>query len=380
MTWFVIDPQGYRYPIGEQGLSLGRAVDNDVVLNDTETSRHHASIEIHDEQAWLYDHESSNGVYVNGDRILGSYRLLSGDDIRLGTTILKATVITTPGPAPVAAPASPPPPPQLSTFYQILPAILAGAAIGMVGLALVVLFVVRPLVSVAGPLEPTPPSHSVYADALDSIAFLDTSVSGSSRSTVGTGIVVSENGRILTAYNAVYDPTTQRPYNRNSQVKVGLSTAGGGQSPNIWYIARVVRADKQRDLAILQIFASENGSPLPNSFRLRTAPLDQGLTLQPNEPIAVISYMGGNMEAQQASQSQTLGIGEGQVLGFVPDIALQAERGWVQSDIGLSTRNIGGMSLDQQGNVVGLYTGANNASGGSLLRPIEYAQPLLAGS
>ncbi len=99
-----------------------------------------------------------------------------------------------------------------------------------------------------------------------------------------------------------------------------------------------------------------------------------------DEPIAVISYMGGNMEAQQASLAQTLGIGEGQVLRFVPDVGLQAEQGWIQSDIGLSTRNIGGLGLDQQGNVVGLYTGSNSAGGSGLLRPIEYAQPLLAGS
>ena len=378
MTWFVIDPEGYRYPISHQGLSLGRAVDNDVVLNDTETSRHHASIQVHEEQACLYDLESSNGVFVNEGRISGPYRLQSGDVIRLGATILKASVITTPGLAPVAAPT---PPPQQSTFYHILPAILTGVAIGMVGLASVMLFVVRPLVyASSGPPNPTPLSHSIYADALDAIAFLSTPIGETGSAVIGTGVAVSETGRILTAYNAVYDPTTQRPYNRNSQVKVGLSTTGGGQSPNVWYMARVVRADKQRDIAILQIFARESGSPLPNSFQLRPAPLDQGLTLQVNEPIAVISYMGGIMEAQQTSQAQTLGIGEGQVLGFTPDIALQAERGWIQSDIGLSTRNIGGLGLDQQGNVVGLYTGANNASGGGLLRPVEYAQPLLVGS
>ncbi len=378
MTWFVIDPEGYRYPISQQGLSLGRAVDNDVVLNDTETSRHHASIQIHDNQAWLYDQSSSNGVFVNNRRISGPYRLQSGDVIRLGTTILTASLIATPGPAPVAAP---PPPSQPSTFYHILPAMLVGVAVGLVGLALVVLFVVRPLVYAAsGSPDTTPPGHSIYADALDSIAFLDTSIGGTGRSAIGTGVVVSENGRILTAYNAVYDPTTQRPYNRNSQVKVGLSTVGGGQPPNVWYTARVVRTDKERDIAILQIFARDDGSPLPNSFRLRPAPLGRGLTLQVDAPIAVISYMGGIMEAQQASQATTLGIGEGQVLGYAPDVAIQAEQGWIQSDIGLSTRNTGGLSLDQQGFVVGLYTGINSVSGGGLLRPIEYAQPLLAGS
>jgi len=376
MTWFVIDSEGYRYPISQPGLSLGRAVDNDVVLNDSETSRHHAAIKLQGEQAWLYDLDSSNGVYVNDRRISGPYPLQSGDVIRLGRTTLTASSITMPGPAPapVAAPASSAP----STFYQILPAMLVGVAIGLVGLALVLIFIVRPLVSSSAP--PESPPHSVYTNALYSIAFLNTAIGETGNAAVGTGVVLSENGRILTAYNAVYDPTTQRPYNRRSQVKVGFSTAGGGQPPNVWYMARVVRTDRQLDMAILQIFAREDGSPLPNSFRLRPAPLGKGSTLQTNSPLAVISYLGGVMEAEQVTQAQTLGIGEGQVLGFTPDIALQAERGWIQSDIGLSVRNIGGLGLDQAGNVVGLYTGANAGSGGGLLRPIEFAQPLLAGS
>jgi len=373
MTWFIIDSEGYRYPISHQGLSLGRAVDNDVVLNDSETSRNHASIQIQGEQVWLYDQDSANGVFVNDRRIGGPYRLQSGDTIRMGRTILTASLITMPEPAAVATPASSSP----STFYQILPAILVGVAIGLVGLALVLIFVVRPLITSSVP--PDSPPHSAYTDALHSIAFLNTLIGETGRVSVGTGVVLSENGRILTAYNAVYDPKTQHPYNRKSQVKVGLSTAGGGQPPNVWYMARVVRTDRQRDMAILQIFAREDGSPLPNSFRLRPAPLADGLALQTSSPLAVISYMGGVMEIQQTSQAQTLGIGKGQMLGFAPDIALQSERGWIRSDIGLSHRNIGGLGLDQQGNVVGLYTGANAGSGGGLLRPVEYAQPLLAG-
>ncbi|HEY52665.1 MAG TPA: trypsin-like peptidase domain-containing protein, partial [Caldilineae bacterium] len=226
---------------------------------------------------------------------------------------------------------------------------------------------------------PESPPHSVYTNALYSIAFLTTAIGETESVSVGTGVVLSENGRILTAYNAVYDPATQRPYNRRSQVKVGFSTVGGGQPPNAWYMARVVRTDRQRDMAILQIFAREDGSPLPNSFRLRPAPLGKGLTLQASDPIAVISYMGGVMDAEQVAQAQTLGIGEGQVLGFTPDIALQAKRGWIQSDIGLSVPNVGGLGLNQAGHVIGLYTGANAGDGGGLLRPIEFAQPLLAG-
>jgi len=377
MTWFVIDPEGYRYPVGRQGLSLGRAVDNDVILNDTEVSRYHATIEMQGDQAWLYDQDSSNGVFVKDRRIGGPYRLQDGDTIRLGSTNLRVARVRIAESIPVV-----PPSPQLhpSTFYQMLPAILVGAAVGMVGLALVVLFVVRPLVnSVAGLADLTPPSHSTYAEVLYGTAFLTTAIGETDSVNAATGVVVSENGRILTAYDAVYDPATQRPFNRNSQVKVGISTAGGGQPPDTWYTARVVRADREREIAILQIYALVDGAPLPNSFYLRPVPLGPGLAMQINEPIAVISYLGGNTQVGSIVQAQTLGIGEGQVLGFTPDINLQAERGWIQSDIGLSPRNIGGAALNQQGNVVGLYTGTGVGNGASLLRPIEYAQPLLAG-
>ena len=51
----------------------------------------------------------------------------------------------------------------------------------------------------------------------------------------------------------------------NRAIEGGSGDSGGP--------ALVVRADRERDLAVLQIFAQENGAPLPNSFRLRPAPL-----------------------------------------------------------------------------------------------------------
>ena len=69
MPWFLIEPSGYRYPISENeegGLSIGRTPDNDVILNDPGVSRHHAYIRVRGREAWLYDRDSANGVWLNG--------------------------------------------------------------------------------------------------------------------------------------------------------------------------------------------------------------------------------------------------------------------------------------------------------------------------
>ena len=379
MTWFIIDPNGFRYPVGASGLSLGRAADNDVVLDDDEASRYHAFVQTQGEQAWLYDRGSANGVFVDDVRIMRPYRLQSGDVIRLGHTNLTAEYVAPPS-LPLPTPARPPAR-QPSTWSQLIPAVLVGAAIGLGALALVVLVFVRPLLGAAEP--PPETGAGIYEDALASIALLATPTESANTVHVGTGAVLSESGRLLTAYAVVYDPRSEQPYNRKRQVLVGLSSEGGGQPPDSWYLARVVRADPAREFAVLQIYALQNGSPLPNSFSLRPVPFGDAGVLQEGDPINVLSYLGGAMREDQILQAQTLVVGEGQIIGFLPDTALEVERGWIHSDIGLDVRNVGGLGLDQQGRLVGLYTGSSstNATGsGSLLRPIELAQPLVVGT
>ncbi|MCP4164675.1 MAG: FHA domain-containing protein [Chloroflexi bacterium] len=381
MTWFIIDSSGYRYPVDTVGLRMGRAAGNDVVLNDDEASRFHALVQTQAEMAWLYDRESSNGVYVNERRISGPHELQSGDVIQVGQTRLQAEYVQTPGldPDPRSSVAS-----DHRTSSGIWQAALIGAAIGLVGLAVVLMVFVRPLIDDLFVSEvATPAQANIYDDALRSIAFLLTPIENTTHAVAGTGVVLSESGRLLTAYNIAYDPITDRPHNRKSQVLVGLNSSGRytGAPPDIWYQARVVRADRQRDLAVLQIFAKENGSPLPNSFRLHPATFVPPPT-QAGSPVSVISYQGG-MGSEQRADSSTVVLGQGSILGFLPDSSLNAERSWIQSDIGLNLQHAGGLALDQAGMLIGLYTGINATSDtgtGSLLRPFEVAQPLLAGT
>ena len=65
-------------------FSLGRALDNDVVLEGRGTSRHHAQIRAVHGHIYLMDLSSTNGTYLNGQRVTESI-LKDGDIISLGS-------------------------------------------------------------------------------------------------------------------------------------------------------------------------------------------------------------------------------------------------------------------------------------------------------
>jgi pSer/pThr/pTyr-binding forkhead associated (FHA) protein len=50
-------------------LTIGRAVDNDIVLQHPGISKHHAVIERHGNSFVLLDNNSANGVFLNGQRV-----------------------------------------------------------------------------------------------------------------------------------------------------------------------------------------------------------------------------------------------------------------------------------------------------------------------
>lgn len=384
MTWFLIDAAGYRYPLGEQGLSLGRAAESDIVLTDDEASRQHAVVRLEGADAWLEDLKSFNGVFVNSVRLLKPQRLRHGDAIRLGRTQLRAEWTDSPQIAPQSAPA-PSRAAQPSGLPSIWPAVLGGAAVGLIALSVIFVLFLRPLLTGAtANSAATQNRYDVYVNAINSVAFVLAPIGETTRANAGTAVVLSDKGRLLTAYSVVYDPNTGRPYNSKDQVLIGLRGDGQytGKTLNRWYLARVVRADRQRDLAVLQIFAQEDGSPLPNSFQLDAVPLGSSRGLDVGDDLAVISFPAG-LEQSSEEIGRALTIGEGQVTGFLPDSGLGIENGWIQSNIGLSLGNLGGIVLDRRGELIGLYSGASPSGvtgPASLLRPIELADPLLAGA
>ncbi len=71
--------------------SLGRAHENDLILNDSQVSRKHARIVFNPGQGVfiIEDLQSVNGVYVNKKRIQEKEDLKDGDTIRLGETTIE---------------------------------------------------------------------------------------------------------------------------------------------------------------------------------------------------------------------------------------------------------------------------------------------------
>lgn len=79
---------GRNIRVEPDGLSIGRAQQNALVLQDEKVSRHHARIEWRSDGCYFVDQGSANGSFVNGQRVERT-RLQHGDEVRLGSTVLE---------------------------------------------------------------------------------------------------------------------------------------------------------------------------------------------------------------------------------------------------------------------------------------------------
>jgi FHA domain/Domain of unknown function (DUF4388) len=81
--------QGGEFPIApEKQILIGRSSDLDMVLVEDMVSRKHARISMQADQIWIEDLGSTNGTFVNGEKIKRA-RLKEGDRVLIGTSILK---------------------------------------------------------------------------------------------------------------------------------------------------------------------------------------------------------------------------------------------------------------------------------------------------
>ena len=72
-----------------QAITIGRSNTNNVMLTDMSVSREHAKIIRFDNGAYsITDLNSTNGTYVNGQRINGTVALYENDTVRIGETTL----------------------------------------------------------------------------------------------------------------------------------------------------------------------------------------------------------------------------------------------------------------------------------------------------
>lgn len=81
--WVTINGEKRTFALAQNGLTIGRALDNDIILNHAIVSRRHAQIALRDREAWVVDMGSRNGVFVNRLRVKEE-QLADGDIIQIG--------------------------------------------------------------------------------------------------------------------------------------------------------------------------------------------------------------------------------------------------------------------------------------------------------
>ena len=83
--------QGGEFPIvNDKPIIVGRSSDLDMVLVEDMVSRKHARITMQQEQIWIEDLGSTNGTFVNGDKLTQAMMLKKGDRVKIGETVLEA--------------------------------------------------------------------------------------------------------------------------------------------------------------------------------------------------------------------------------------------------------------------------------------------------
>src|ERR1700730_15399378 len=81
--------QGGEFPIAsDKQILIGRSSDLDMVLVEDMVSRKHARISMQADQIWIEDLGSTNGTFVNREKIKRA-RLKEGGRVLIGTSILK---------------------------------------------------------------------------------------------------------------------------------------------------------------------------------------------------------------------------------------------------------------------------------------------------
>lgn len=68
-------------------VTIGRMDDNSIILSEPFVSGHHARVYAKNNTLYIEDLKSTNGIYVNEEKVEGKIKLTTGDEIKIGSAI-----------------------------------------------------------------------------------------------------------------------------------------------------------------------------------------------------------------------------------------------------------------------------------------------------
>jgi hypothetical protein len=86
------EDSGTRYVVSPTGLKIGRSPPADIVLSDPRVSRSHCRVELAGDDLKVTDLKSTNGTFVDGERVEGEAMLAVGSLLRVGNVCFKHEV------------------------------------------------------------------------------------------------------------------------------------------------------------------------------------------------------------------------------------------------------------------------------------------------
>jgi putative serine protease PepD len=389
----LVRADGQRFAV-THSLRLGRDPGCELVLDDRSASHQHARIDLVAGQASVIDLGSSNGTWVNGQRISGPHPLKHGDHLQVGDTLFTFQIEGHPLPA-ERAEAAPVGKRSLNLGLLLggggLLLVLGFLFVVVLGLGAIILssrggatptsrVEATPIAELATPTAEsatsTPPSQSaaeLRRRALRAAVIVFTPVEGEKdKYSTGSGSLLTSAGFILTNFHVVGDVNRGEYYNQEGRAYIGLNWNDPEGTPNTFYQAEIAEADRDLDLALLHVIATKDGDDLPADLEFPTLPVGDSDTVAIGDELVAIGFPGLGGE--------TVTLTRGTVSGFLTDEAGRS-RGWIKTDAEINPGNSGGMAINDRGELIGVPTivvsGQKVTGKIGVIRPINLARAII---
>jgi pSer/pThr/pTyr-binding forkhead associated (FHA) protein len=339
-------------------VTIGRGVDNNLVIGEQSVSLHHATFSKTSGRFWLTDLGSSNGTYVNGQRITET-TIEIGDIVSFGLIKTKFNGVGFPflvenslQKEPLMESHSP----KKTLEFQ------KKASIVVLLVVLAFLVLVRSRNSGLSTTE--------IARATVSIIMEDTS---GEYCWSGSGALILDGKYVVTnAHVAAFSTEDEPKFSGCKVLTIGLSDSSG-LNPSDYVGGFVAAIDTERDLALIEL-------NVPIDSRTRKSLFIKSGDIGLESKIRVFGYPGIGGNSLTVSSGIISGLDRSEKFSYFK----------VSADI--SGGNSGGPVVDNKGQLVGIATALarqridcssgttcySDGNGLGLVRPISLVQPLLS--
>ena len=159
----------------------------------------------------------------------------------------------------------------------------------------------------------------------------------------GSGSIISADGLILTNAHVVLAP-------RNFPLGglVVALTLKPDEPPEPTYLAEVMQADADLDIAVIRVVSDLDGNPIErSSLNLPVVPIGDSDILELGDAVTILGYPGIGGE--------TITLTSGEVSGFTAESNV-GKRAFIKTSATIAGGNSGGMVLNGQGELIGIPT------------------------